>query len=439
MLEKFAKGKIDKLIVSVPPQHGKSYAASTMMPAYLLGLNPDFRICIASYSFALARRFGASVQRVIETTEYQKIFPQTKLKGMEGATKNAGEQRTVDEFDVVGRKGGLRVVGREGALTGNRVDVMIMDDMYKDAAEANSPIIRQNVWEWYTTVVRTRMHNDSRELMVFTRWHQEDLIGRVLEAEKQEWSVVNFEAIKTMPPSELDPRKVGEVLWPKRHSKKLLLQRKAIDPVAFEALYQGNPKPVEGMLYAEFRRYGEQETKQIVRRGAYIDTADSGKDYLCAVAYGVTKDGIVMVTDVVYTQEPMEISERMCAEMLCAADTQVCYVESNNGGRGFARVLQRLVPRCRVESFHQGANKVSRIASNATEVVRIIRMPQGWEDRWREFWAAVTSMRREIQANMNDDAADALTGIVEKEMELLGGRVNKVSFSALGGAKKKNY
>ncbi len=428
MLTDFARGKIKKLIVSVPPQHGKSMGASNLLPAYLLGIDPSLRICIASYSFTLARRFGAGVQKIIQSDEYQKLFPETKLKGMKGVSSQAAAQKTTDEFDVVGEKGGLKLVGREGSLTGNRVDVMILDDMYKDAAEANSPLMRENVWQWYCSVVKTRLHNDSKELIVFTRWNEDDLIGRLLKTEGDDWKVINFEAIKTTKPTALDPRKVGQALWAERHSIKLLRERQKIDPVAFQSLYQGNPMPVEGLLYGEFKTYKKVEEK-IVRRGAYIDTADRGKDYLCAIAYAVGVSGLIYVVDVVYSQKPMEVTETMCGDMVRNCDTQICWVESNNGGRGFSRTLQRLAPKCRVEGFFQSANKVSRILSNRTDVMRLVVMPEDWAVRWEDFARDIAATKREVEASVTDDAADALTGIIEKEVMKDTRKISRVSFS----------
>ncbi len=427
VLDDFAKGKIKKLIVSVPPQHGKSLGASNLLPAYLLGCDPRLRVCIASYSFSLARRFGQSVQRLIDSKTYASVFEQTKLKGMSGASKGESTSRTADEFDIVGHYGGLKLVGREGSLTGNRVDVMILDDMYKDAAEANSPLIRENVWQWYTSVVKTRLHNDSRELIVFTRWHEDDLIGRLLDVEPQEWTVVNFPAIKIGEPTVEDPRNDGEALWAERHSVELLLQKRAIDPIAFETLYQCNPTPSEGLLYSQFSTY-EAIEEHLIRRAAYVDSADTGRDYLCAIAYGVAQSGVVYLLDVVYTQAPMEVTEGLCAQMLLDNDVELCYVESNNGGRGFARSLGRMAGRCRVESFHQSANKVSRIVSNATEVMRSVRMPKDWRECWREFSRDLLAVRREVAGSATDDAADALTGIVEKEFAARSKKISKVAF-----------
>ncbi len=347
---------------------------------------------------------------------------------MKGVDKNEIAQRTADEFDIVGRKGGLRVVGRDGSLTGSRVDVMILDDMYKDAAEANSSIIRENVWQWYCSVVKTRLHNDSKELIVFTRWHEDDLIGRLLKLEPKGWRLLNYEAIKTTPSSKLDRRRKGQALWPERHSAKLLKEKRKIDPIAFEALYQGNPTPREGFLYSEFKTYPKIE-ERILRRGAYIDTADRGKDYLCAVGYSVGESGVVYVSGVVYSREEMEKTETQCAEMLKHLDTQTCWVESNNGGRGFSRTLQRLVPRCRIESFFQSANKVSRILSNSTDVMRLIRMPEWWKERWVEFARDVAATRRDVEASTTDDAADTLTGIVEKELQIAIKKIAKITYT----------
>lgn len=433
VLEAYAEGRIKRLIVSVPPQHGKSVGATTLLPAYMLGLDPDMRIAIASYSGTLASKFNRRVQRILDSKEYSQIFPDTTIKQ---GTKPLGYIRTSDEVEIVGHKGELISVGREGSLTGNRVDCFILDDLYKDAMEAQSPVVRENCWEWYTSVVRTRMHNASRELIVFTRWHEEDLIGTLLrsepcrelrsmadidEAGSDEWLVLNFEALKASPATELDPRGEGEALWPEQQSVELLQSKRRLDPVRFEAMYQGHPSSKEGYLYGDnFREY-EFLPRDIVTSASYTDTADAGDDYLCSVAYSIDTDGVIYITDVVYSREPMEHTERLVAAMLTEARTRKAYVESNNGGRGFARSLQRLLPRVKVEWFHQSGNKEARILSNSATVMHNIRMPKDWHLRWPEFYAHLTTYRRLFRANRHDDAADALTGVVEREVVDSGG------------------
>lgn len=427
LLQSFAEGRIRKLMVSMPPQHGKSVGASTLLPAYMLGLNPDMRIAIASYSASLASKFNRRVQRIIESSEYGELFPETCIKS---GGRPQQYIRTADEVEIVDHNGSLLSVGREGSLTGNRVDCFILDDLYKDALEANSPLIRENCWEWYTSVVRTRMHNLSRELMIFTRWHEEDLIGvlRQLEpcievrswedverAQGDEWLCLNLEAIKTGDPCPIDPRKAGEALWPQQQSVELLQNKRRLDPVRFEAMYQGRPSARGGQLYGDgFAEYDTLPT-DIVRRVSYTDTADVGDDYLCSISYGVDTDGIVYVIDVVYSREPMAVTEGLVAQMLIRSDVRLARIESNNGGRGFARAVQRLAPRVKVEWFHQSGNKEARILSHSATAMHTIRFPRGWAQRWPELYTHLTTYRRDFRSNRWHDAADVLTGIVENE------------------------
>ncbi len=432
LLEAFAAGRIRRAMVTMPPQHGKSHGASVLLPAYTLGLDPDRRIAIASYSSSLASRFNRRVQRLIESREYAAMFPATTIK--KSGSQRGGDAgsyiRTADHVEIIGSEGELFSIGREGPLTGNRVDTFILDDLYKDAMEANSPVIRDNCWEWYTSVVRTRMHNDSTELIVNTRWHEEDLIGMISAREEVRsftrweqledwpcdvWLHLNLEALKVSPPSPIDPRREGEALWEERHSRKLLLKKRALDPVQFDCMYQGVPSSAEGLLYGEGFRTYDRLPCSVSRRENYTDTADMGEDYLCSVCYSVGADELVYITDVVYSSEPMEVTEGLVAEMLLRGDTRRACIESNNGGRGFARAVQKLARGVKVEWFHQSENKEARILSNSATVMHRLRMPADWAGRWPVFHHHVSTYRRLFRANRRHDAPDVLTGIVERE------------------------
>lgn len=441
ILDSFARGQIKKLIVTIPPQHGKSYGSSIMLPAFLLGIDPSLRIAIASYSKTLAARFNRRIRHIMGSETYGSVFPGTKIP----TKKDTGYICSSSEFDIVGQTGGLISVGREGALTGNTVDIMIIDDLYKNAMEAYSPVIRSNTWEWYNSVVKTRLHNDSRELIVFTRWHEDDLIGKLSESEKivmisstfesdtpQDddcWFRVNFEGLKNSPPTLLDPRQHGEALWPERHSKKSLEKRRKLDPVIFEAMYQGNPSSEENLLYGRNLLTYEKLPKDIVTRGNYTDTADTGDDFLCSICYSVCLDGFIYLTDIVYSSAKMEITEPQVAEMLARNRTAQSYIESNNGGRGFARAISKLAPGTHIEWFHQSRNKEARILSNVTAVLRHIRFPHDWSTRWPELYHDLTTYRRVFRSNRRHDAPDVITGIVETEIENSGGkRIKAVGF-----------
>ena len=237
------EGKIKNLMVFVPPQHGKSEIISRNFPAWALGRDPDLKIASCSYAADLSEQFSRSVQRIIESPEYQEIFPDTYLST---SLKAKNDPRTyiknVDFFETVGHRGFYKAVGVGGPLTGTPVDIAIIDDPVKDAAEAYSMTYRQKVWEWYNTVLTTRLHNHSRQLFIMTRWHEDDLAGRILKAEADEWKVLAIPAIcEKENDGGLSNRKVGEALWASHHSVQKLIKQKNRSPREFSALYQQHP------------------------------------------------------------------------------------------------------------------------------------------------------------------------------------------------------
>ncbi len=422
VLNKFAKGEIKKLMVFVPPQHGKSEGSTRRLPAFLIGNKPNTRIAIASYSSSKARKFNREIQRVIDDKSYYEIFPNIRLSN--GAD---GYSRTMDEIEIIPNDssikdtGSIKTVGVGGALTGEPVDILILDDIYKDAASAWSETVRDNIQDWYNTVADSRLHNDSQVLIVFTRWHENDLAGYLLNVEPDEWEVFTYPAIKIGEPNEYDPRKEGEALWEERHNVEKLQGIRDRDPHVFESLYQGNPKAKEGLLYETFKTY-EQLPHDAVLRKAVIDTADTGADYLCSIVYAPTVTGYYIV-DVYYTDAKMEITEEETAKQLTRCAVNDVRIESNNGGRGFARNVERI---CRtmgntktaVRWQHQSANKEARIFTHAADVQNMVYYPVGWESKYPKFASAVKGYMAKGK-NKNDDAPDALTMIVENEQKKL--------------------
>ena len=426
VLTRFAMGEIKKLMITMPPQHGKSEGATRRLPAFVLGQDPDKRIAIVSYNAIKARKFNRELQRIMDDDRYYELFPQTLLAGQasyqEQGRRSRNYARNSDECEIVGYQGSFKTIGVGGSLTGEPVDMLIMDDLYKDASSAWSPVIRQNVADWYDTVASTRLHNDSQQLLVFTRWHMEDLAGRLLEQEgvydpienPQGWLLVSFPAIQNRPPSEQDPRVEGEPLWPERHSLEKLLEIKGRSPTVFESLYQQNPQPSQGLMYEEFNCYTDLPSRSY--SVAYIDAADSGADYLCALFYKEAEDGNY-ITDVLYTKDPMEVTETTLTYMLQQHQVERCHIESNNGGNLFVSNLQqrswdmgnRLT---RFNPFHQNQNKTARIFAASASVQKLIKMPLDWKKRFPKFARDLTGYLR-VGTNAHDDAPDALTGSIE--------------------------
>ena len=227
------------------PTHN-SEIVSRKFPAWVLGVNPSAKIVGASYSAYLAQQFSRSIQRTIDDDLFKAVFPGTSLNSKNVSTDSKrGVLRNVDIFETVGYGGFYRAVGVGGGLTGTAVDLGIIDDPIKDAMQANSPTYRERVWDWYVNVFLTRLHNDSRKLIIMTRWHEDDIAGRLLELEPDKWEVVSIPAIREDMSLEADPRQIGEALWEERHSLESLLEMEQRSPRTFAALYQQRPT-IEG-------------------------------------------------------------------------------------------------------------------------------------------------------------------------------------------------
>ena len=246
-LDLVLEGKIKKLMIFMPPQHGKSELSTRSFPAYVLGRNPKTKMALASYNATLAEQFSSEIQRRMISEEFKSLY-ETRL-----GEKKGEAIRTAEFFQTVGYGGYLRSVGRGGSLTGTAVDLGIIDDPLKDRMEAQSSIIKEQLWNWYTDVWETRLHNDSKQVIIQTRWYDDDLAGRLLERD-DDWTIIEFPAIRTNAENSYDPREFGEALWEEKHSIVKLKKIKKDSPFTFESLYQQSPKPsVESLIYHDWQ------------------------------------------------------------------------------------------------------------------------------------------------------------------------------------------
>jgi predicted phage terminase large subunit-like protein len=268
----------NRLMLFVPPQHGKSEIASRNLPAWVLGINPDTKVAAASYSIDLARSFNRMVQRIIDSNEYKQVFPKTELNSKNVASDSKGNYlRNTEEFEIVGAKGSYKSVGVMGGLSGRAVDLAIIDDPVKDRLEANSQTYRDRIYDWYLNVLETRLHNKSKVLLIMTRWHEDDLAGRLLIKEPDQWEVIKIPAIKEANQdyiTEGDNRKVGEALWESKHSLEKLMRTKHKSESVFESLYQQNPTPAEGnKIKKEWFEYCHEKELPNITWDIWVDGA----------------------------------------------------------------------------------------------------------------------------------------------------------------------
>lgn len=285
-LDDFAAGRIMKLMIFAPPQHGKSELSTRRLPAYLLGKNPRRRIAIISYSATLAEGFNRDIQRIIDDTVYHDIFPDTVLNESNVVTDvKSGFLRNSTMFETVPHRGSVRTVGVEGSLTGFPVDVALFDDLYKSREEALSTKRQETIKSFYESVLIPRLHNDSQQLLTFTRWCEDDLAGYLLSKEN-DWTVITLPAIKEHEDA-TDPRAIGEALWPERHSVERIMAIRESTPAIFNALYQQQPgASKEVLVFPDF------------------EIIDNMPEYVsgCGIDFGFSNDPCAVVNVSVHNQ-----------------------------------------------------------------------------------------------------------------------------------------
>jgi hypothetical protein len=230
-LEQVERGEIKRLIVEMPPRHGKSEIVSVQFPSWYIGKNPDKSIITSCYASELATDFGGQTRNLINTKEYKYIFKDIKL---------AEDSQAKNNWGISGHRGRYVATGVGGAITGKGADVLLIDDPFKNREDADSPVIREKVWKWYTSTARTRLSPEGAIVIVHTRWHDEDLIGKILQSENADkWERLSLPAIAI---KDETFRKIGEPLWESQYNLDNLMETKQdIGPYDWSALYQQDP------------------------------------------------------------------------------------------------------------------------------------------------------------------------------------------------------
>jgi predicted phage terminase large subunit-like protein len=289
-LDDVLSGKIRKIMFFMPPQHGKSELVSRRFPAYALGRAPKTKLGLICFDSTIAEGFNRDVQRIIDDPEYSKLFPETYLNKQNVATDSRGRYlRNSTQFETVNHCGGLYSVGVGSALTSKTLDIGIIDDPIKDGLTAYSLTFRERLWDWYLRVFKTRMHNESRLILCQTRWHEDDLAGRILNTES-DWEVVSIPAIKEDNHDPDDPRQIGDTLWPQKHALKDILDLKEQSERVFISMYQQRPAPSEGGMFKadNFRYYGKMPERfdRIIQSWDCAFTATKDSSFVVGTIWG---------------------------------------------------------------------------------------------------------------------------------------------------------
>ncbi len=433
-------------MLNLPPRFGKTRTL-VLFCEWILGRDNTERIIATSFNDKAAHDFSKYTRDGIQMKSnfpddmvFHSVFPDTQIKyGDASYEKWALEGQF---FNYLGAGIGGTIMGKGGTY-------ILEDDLVKNAWEAYNDLRLEEIWKWRTgTLLSRKEESDGKqalEILNGTRWASKDPCGRILNdpVESKEWHILSMEALN---------EETGELLCPSLLSMEgyLDLERR-MDPVIFRANYHQAPVDIKGTLYKDIKLYGGKDTSGLPetfdRIISYTDTADEGNDYLVTPVAG-EKDGEAWLLDVYMTKEGMEITEPATAEFLNKNAVNIAKIESNNGGRGFSRAVQKILAdnwiaetkriendkenvkngefkeedaftdddrtwsRVPIKWFHQTENKRARIMTNSNFIMQHFYFPWNWRERWPEFYVHVTEYQREGKSR-HDDAPDALTGLAE--------------------------
>lgn len=390
------------LVINLPPRHGKSLTAQ-LFTAWLFGLNNQNKVMTASYNETLSTTFARSVRNMIQTQKiddgivYSDIFPNTKVKYGEASA----QMWTLEGSSMIN----YLATSPKGTATGFGARYLIVDDLIKSAEDAYNENVLDSHQEWFNNTFLSRTENPWKVIIIMTRWAEGDLAGRVLSAFSDDVEHISYKAVQDDGSMLCD-----DVL--NRADYDVKTREMNLDIV--EANYNQKPIDVAGRLYSQFMTYDERPDGKAYN---YTDTADTGSDFLCSINY-IEHNNEAYITDLVFTDESMETTEQKVAELLYNDNVNEARIESNNGGRGFARNVQAILEqkyktnRIIIAPVAQTKNKESRILSSSAWVQKHVFMPINWDKRWPEFYRQVMSYQRKGR-NAHDDSVDVLAAIYE--------------------------
>lgn len=447
-LQDVVDGKYNRLIINMPPRYSKTETVIKSFTSWCFALNPKCKFLHLSYSDLLVNDNSMTIRNIMMEPLYKTLFPDSVLEKEKGSstrwkTEKGGEFYAVStQGQVTGFGAGLvdlgpsevsyddltfdknlnDVLGLIEAKTNIFNGAILIDDPMKPE-DCESELIRERINTRFESTIRNRVNSRNTPIIIIMqRLHENDLCGYLINKEPDEWKVLSLPAIQI-------DKTTGEekALWPMKHTLEELHKMREVNPVIFDTQYLQDPKPKEGLMYQEgFKTYRPEQLPkghEAYNKWNYTDTADTGADSLCSICFIDTPE-YVYITDILYTKDPMEITEPQTANMLTKNNTIRARIESNNGGRGFGRNVKTKLRtiyrnyRCNIESFTQTENKFSRIFTNSASVMADILFPEGWDKKWPKFYTAMTSYRKDNRhKSQHDDAPDCVTGVYEMHMK----------------------
>lgn len=417
-LEKVLTGQIKRLMIFAPPQHGKSELVSIRFPAFWLGHRPDDPVILASYGASLAERHSSEARAAVESQEYKAVFTETRTRQ---------DSRSKQLWRIQDHRGGLLAAGVGGPITGHGAMLGIIDDPFENWRQAQSLTVRNHVWDWWKGTFRTRIWEDGAIILVMTRWHEDDLAGRLLSEQGDRWTLLRLPAIAEtqqerdasnkllgLPTGEPDPlgRKPGEALCPQRFSREALIAiRFDVGSLVWYAEYVGVPRAPEG---TKFKRawFGGKIVEAVPTEGRRVRYWDKGGtqgggDYTTGLLMN-EHEGRFFVEDIVrgqWSDYERDKTIRQTAEMDGRAVEVWLEQEPGSGGKDSTNATIRKLAGFNVHAHRPSGDKEVRAGPFAAqcEAGNVFLKRAHWNAQYISELAAFPN-------GTNDDQVDASSG-----------------------------
>jgi len=422
--EAYERGERPILVIQAPPQHGKSTLVTYFL-AWCLGRNPDTRQIYASYSERLGIRANLTLQRVMTSRLFKKVFPECRIPEKNAVTISGQKLRNREIIQTEGKyEGYFRNTTVAGAITGESLDLGVIDDAHKNREEANSPVVREKIWAWFNDDFRTRFSEFGGLLIIMTRWHVDDMVGRMIAAQEGfEMRLLRYPAIAEN----------GEALFAEHKSVDFIMARKkTMSPASFAALYQQQPVVVGGELFKDeyFRYYSE--FPKVAWRAIYADTAQktgNHNDYTVFQCWGRTEEGKAIMMDMIRGKwETPEMIQRARmfyekhAAYKKAGEFRGMRIEDASSGSGAIQVLRKEgfavnpIEKRKIDKWNRGDDVVPFFEAG------LVLLPRGrpWLS---DYMAEMTAFPAGAHDDMADATIDAVKDIFKVEQNLSIGRM----------------
>lgn len=403
-IEAFLNQNVKKfLVINLPPRHGKSFTSKNTVE-WLFGKDNKLRVMTGSYNETLSSQFAKQVrdtiqnQKVDEKLVYNDIFPNTMIKYGEASA-------SMWSLNNSNQKNYL-ATSPTGTATGFGANILIIDDLIKNSEEAYNENVLDKHWEWFNNTMLSRLEGDWKVIIIMTRWATRDLAGRVIDTFKDLVEVIKYRAVM----------EDGTMLCDDILSKSDFdIKTQEMNEDIVQANYNQEPIDVKGKLYDKLMTWSE--LPKYTKVYSLTDTADKGEDYLVTLPY-IVNNGDVFILDIQYDNRSMEFTEDECTDILIRNNVNEAEFESNNGGRGFARNIERKLKekqyyKAVIKTYTQTKKKDSRILASASWVSNHVFFPPNWESKYKEAYKNLSTFQKNGK-NKHDDIEDVLAGIYER-------------------------